>query len=116
MKINEIRTFIPSKDYELSKSFYRLLGFSSQTVSDELTIFTKDACTFFLQKYYNEEFAKNLMLQLVVADIDAAFTFISELELSDIRYTEIKQEAWGKVVYLWGPSGELWHITELIAK
>jgi hypothetical protein len=56
------------------------------------------------------------MLQLVVADIDAAFTFISQLELSDIRYTEIKKEAWGKVVYLWGPSGELWHITELIAK
>ncbi|MGJ8619085.1 MAG: VOC family protein [Methylophilaceae bacterium] len=113
MKIEGIRVFIPSKDYEMSKSFYESLGFSSQKAGDELTIFTKGECSFFLQKYYNEEFAKNLMLQLVVPNIEEAYALISELKFSTVRHTEIKQEAWGKVVYLWGPSGELWHITEL---
>lgn len=53
------------------------------------------------------------MFQLIVPNIDDAFKVISSLEGFDIRYEPIKQERWGQVVYLWGPSGELWHVTEL---
>ena len=113
MQVSDIRAFIPSKDYEISKSFYQALGFTMQYASDELSIFEWGECTFFLQKYYNEELAKNLMFQLIVPNIDAAFKVISNIEGFDIRYEPIKQERWGKVVYLWGPSGELWHVTEL---
>ena len=113
MKVNDIRVFIPSKDYEISQSFYQALGFSMQAASDELSIFENGQCTFFLQKYHNEEYANNLMFQLIVPDIDAAFEVISGLEGFDIRYEPIKQEHWGQVVYLWGPAGELWHVTEL---
>jgi len=31
---------------------------------------------------------------------------------SHVRADPPKREAWGKVIYLWGPSGELWHFTE----
>ena len=111
MNITDIRTFIPSKDYEISKSFYTSLGFKGESAGPDLTIFQKCGCTFFLQRYFNEEFANNLMLQLIVDNINEAYELVSGL--SGVRHSEIKQEPWGAVVYLWGPSGELWHITEL---
>lgn len=114
MEISEIRSFIPCKDYAKSKAFYGSLGFEAESAGDDLTIFTKNGCTFFLQnKFYSDEFSQNLMLQLIVENIDKAYYLVSNLDDSDIKYSEIKEERWGKVVYLWGPSGELWHITEL---
>ena len=52
------------------------------------------------------------MFQLSVLDINEAFEVISNLDGFNIKYEAIKTEHWGKVVYLWGPSGELWHVTE----
>jgi hypothetical protein len=112
VKVDDIRVFIPSKDYEVSKSFYQALGFKMDCASDDLSIFNNGACTFFLQRFYNEEFAKNLMFQLSVIDINEAFQVVSNLNGFDIKFEPIKAERWGKVIYLWGPSGELWHITE----
>ena len=113
MKTNDIRVFIPSEDYETSQGFYQALGFTMSFASDDLSILEKDNTTFFLQRYYNNEFSENLMLQLVVENIDEAYKVVSGIEGYDVRYSPIKQESWGKVIYLWGPSGELWHITEL---
>ena len=113
MQVNDIRVFIPSKNYEESQSFYQALGFKMAIASEELSIFENGACTFFLQNFYNEDLANNLMLQLSVPNIDDAFAVISSIEGFPIKYEPIKKERWGKVVYLWGPAGELWHVTEL---
>jgi len=113
MKVEDIRVFIPSMNFSVSQSFYQALGFKMEPVSDQLCLFEKGSCTFFLQKFYNEDLAKNLMFQLIVKDIQEAFDLISSLEGFDIKFEPIKEERWGKVVYLWGPAGELWHITEL---
>lgn len=113
MQVADIRTFVPSKNYEESQSFYQALGFAMAPANDDLCIFSNGNCTFFLQRFYNEEFANNLMLQLIVLDIEEAFAIVSSIKLKSIRYEPIKSEPWGKVIYLWGPSGELWHITEL---
>lgn len=51
------------------------------------------------------------MLQLIVESIDDAYKLVSGL--SECKHSDIKRELWGSVIYLWGPSGELWHITEL---
>jgi predicted enzyme related to lactoylglutathione lyase len=112
VKVDDIRVFIPSKDYEISKSFYQALGFKMDYSTDDLSLFENGECTFFLQRFYNEDLAKNLMFQLSVLDINEAFEIISSLDGFDIKYEPIKTEHWGKVVYLWGPSGELWHVTE----
>jgi hypothetical protein len=112
VKVDDIRVFIPSKNYEISKSFYQALGFEMDFVSDDLSLFQNGGCTFFLQRFYNEELASNLMFQLSVLDINEAFEVISRLDNVGIKYEPIKIEGWGKVIYLWGPSGELWHVTE----
>ena len=113
MQVSDIRVFIPSKDYKISQSFYQAMGFNMEPASDDLSIFNKDSCTFFLQKYFNQELANNLVLQMIVPDIQKAFVTISSIKGFEIKYQPIKTEPWGKVIYLWGPSGELWHVTEL---
>ncbi|KAA1161956.1 lactoylglutathione lyase [Pseudoalteromonas distincta] len=113
MQVDDIRVFIPCKNYEQSQCFYKALGFKVEDASNDLCVCTFGECTFFLQRYYNKTFAENLMLQLCVLNIDEAYELISNLNGFDIRFEGIKQEPWGSVIYLWGPSGELWHVTEL---
>jgi hypothetical protein len=112
MKVDDIRPFIPSKDYQSSINFYTDLGFSSDYVTDDLTLFESGQCTFFLQRFYNKELAENLMFQLIVLDIQAAYEMANQSQ-HKTKITPIQQEHWGKVFYLTGPSGELWHITQL---
>ena len=112
MRVDDIRVFIPAKDYQKSQKFYQALGFNMQFVSEELSLFDSGDCYFFLQRFYHKEFAENLMLQISVLDINQAWDTISQLKEFDIRFEPIKQERWGKVIYLWGPSGELLHVTE----
>lgn len=114
MEVDDIRVFIPCKDYDKSKSFYQALGFKMSKASEDLSIFELGRCTFFLQRYYSKEFAENLMLQLIVPDIQEVYQTLSQIKDHDFRFEPIKSERWGKVVYMWGPSGELWHITELV--
>lgn len=112
MQFNEIRAFVPSKNYEESKRFYKALGFNVEMVSDDLSIVSSEKCSFYLQRFYNEEFAKNLMLQLSVSSIEKAEERLLNMQDFGVKYSPIKSEPWGRVIYVWGPSGELWHITE----
>jgi hypothetical protein len=114
MQVEDIRVFIPSKDFEISKAFYAELGFQAEEVNDDLTVFENGSTTFFLQRYFNKTFAENLMFQLIVTDIDEAYSCISNIRGFDFRFEPIKKEPWGNVIYLWGPSGELWHVTQLL--
>jgi len=113
VNVEDIRPFIPSKNYASSQDFYQALGLSMSIVTDEMSLFENGECTFFLHDCYNQDLANNLMFQLCVTDINDAFKTISAIKMPEIKYEPIKQESWGKVIYLWGPSGELWHVTEL---
>lgn len=112
MDVVDIKAFIPSKDYEVSTSFYSELGFAAEFVSEDLTLFQNGDCLFFLQRFFNEELANNYMLQVCVSDIEAAYSLCSRSK-HKTKMTTIQQESWGKVFYLWGPVGELLHITQL---
>lgn len=112
MDVIDIKTFIPSKDFEISKSFYSEIGFKSEYVTYDLTLFENGDCLFFLQRFYNEDLAKNFMLQICVSNIYEAYELCSKSE-HKTKITPIRHEAWGKVFYLLGPVGELLHITQL---
>jgi len=113
MKTRDIRPFIPVRDLAQSKSFYEALGFKSNDSTSELTIISNDTCTFFLYPSDNVNQENNFMFQLSVPNIEDALRSIENVENSNVKYEPIKEERWGKVIYMWGPSGEMWHITEL---
>lgn len=112
MDIDDIRAFIPSKNYEISQAFYQALGFKMEYVTDDLSLFENGKCTFFLQRFYNQNLAQHFMLQMSVPNIDVAYELVTKMEGFKISYQPIVTEHWGKIFYLWGPSGELLHITE----
>lgn len=111
MNVTDIKVFMPSKDYKISKLFYAEIGFKPELVTDDLTLFQNGSCSLYLQRFYNQELANNFMLQICVSDIEEAFNVCSNSK-NKTRIMPIQQEAWGKVFYLWGPAGELLHITE----
>lgn len=114
MKIIQIRTFVPSKDFEVSKQFYQDLGLDILWQNEELAEIGTPEQNFFLQKYYVEEWANNFMLQMFVDDLDALYakakTLIERYEGTKIR--DIFEADYGKTFHLIGPAGELWHLTE----
>ncbi|WP_404340186.1 lactoylglutathione lyase [Pseudoalteromonas mariniglutinosa] len=112
MDVIDIKAFVPSKDYEISQSFYSEIGFKSEYITEDLSLFENGDCFFFLQRFYNEDLANNFMLQICVADIYEAFELCSN-SLHKTKITPVQQESWGNVFYLWGPAGELLHITQL---
>ena len=116
LSVTEIRTFIPCRDFDTSIAFYRELGFEHHPVNDELALMQNGPCFVFLQRFYQKALAENFMLQVCVEDIRVAHDAAQQVsQTHHTKVTDITHEHWGDVFYLWGPSGELLHMTQLIA-
>lgn len=112
----QMRPFLPAKDFELSKRFYKALGFTI-LLDGEVAIFGLGTSAFLLQRYYQREWAENFMMQLMVDDLDAWWSHLTKLDLStEFGVPAPKAPAlqpWGLVVaYVVDPSGVLWHIAQ----
>jgi hypothetical protein len=117
-KAISIRPFIGAKDFEVSRNFYRDLGFEETVLFPEMSVFKMDDHAFYLQNYYAKEWVDNTMLFLEVSDVDEFFKQISVLDLPTkyvgVRLSPIKDESWGRECFLHDPSGVLWHIGEFV--
>jgi len=113
-----IRPFVPSKDYALSKLYYEALGFTATHSDEQITILKMGAFSFIQQNYYQQQFAENCMIQLLVRDADAWWRRVdAEALVADFAVKPPRPPAmqpWGmKVGFLFDPSGVLWHIAEV---
>lgn len=111
-----MRPFMPARDFDLSKRFYEALGFE-KVLDGEVAIFNAGSGGFILQRYFQEDWASNFMMSLMVDDLDAWWAHIESLELGKNfgvpapRAPEM--QPWGlRVAYVVDPSGVLWHIAQ----
>jgi len=110
------RPFLPARDFDLSKRFYEALGFE-KVLDGDVAIFNTASGGFILQRHYQQQWAENFMMQLMVDDVDAWWTHISALDLPN-RFKVGPPRApamqpWGlRVAYVVDPSGVLWHIAQ----
>jgi uncharacterized glyoxalase superfamily protein PhnB len=118
MKTIEIKAFVPSKDYQLSKQFYQDFGFELASDSSGIAYFKSGTSSFLLQDFYEEEHAKNFMMHLLVEDIEQ---FHSKLKNSTIeekyktQISDITKQPWGMYDFVViDPSGVLWRIGQNI--
>lgn len=111
------RPFLPARDFARSKAFYEALGFVPELDSDDVAIFRIGATSFLLQNHYQEEWAANFMMQLLVDDLDAWWSFIESLDLASRFGVPAPKppamQPWGlRVAYVVDPSGVLWHVAQ----
>ena len=111
-----IRHFVPAKDFELSKRFYEALGFA-KVLDGEVAIFNAGSGGFILQRYFQEDWANNFMMQLMVDDLDMWWVHIESLDLPNRFGVPAPKppalQPWGlRVAYIVDPSGVLWHIAQ----
>ena len=111
-----IRAFIGAKDFEVSRRFYRDLGFVENVISPDMSYFAADGLGFYLQAAYVKDWVDNTMLFLEVDNVERHYDELKRLDLpnryENVRLTPIRTEVWGKECFLHDPSGILWHFGE----
>lgn len=116
-KATSIRPFIGAKDLELSRRFYRDLGFQENVLGPEMSYFKTEGIGFYLQNAYVRDWIDNTMVFLEVDDVDRYWNELQALDLpakyAGVRLSPIKtMEEWGRECFLHDPSGILWHFGE----
>lgn len=111
-----IRPFIGAKDYTVSRSFYRDLGFQETELGNNMSVFKTGETSFYLQDAYIKDWVDNTMVFLEVDDVARYWNELQALELpakyKNVRITPIKTYDWGRECFIHDPSGILWHIGE----
>lgn len=110
------RPFLPARDFALSKRFYEALGFR-KVFDSQVAIFAIGESNFILQDYFQEDWAANFMMQLMVDDLDGWWTHIQSLDLPGSFGVPAPKppamQPWGmRIAYVVDPSGVLWHIAQ----
>ncbi|MFK8004770.1 MAG: glyoxalase [Saprospiraceae bacterium] len=111
--IKTLRTFVPAKDYELSRKFYKKIGFEETFYSEDLAVFNVGNFSFYLQNFYQKKWAENFMMFMEVENVDEFWKYLLSLSLESdfptIKLRRPKTEDWGREFHLIDPTGVLWH-------
>jgi len=114
LKPIEIKAFVPAQDFELSKQFYRDIGFTMQSEGGGVAYFNFKHCAFLLQDFCTEELANNFMIHLLVEDVDAWHTHIQASGIQEkygSRISSVMVQPWRMRDFTFNdPSGVLWRI------
>jgi catechol 2,3-dioxygenase-like lactoylglutathione lyase family enzyme len=110
----EVKAFVPSKDFDLSKRFYQDLGFELAWSSDDLAYFQHGYSRFLLQNFYHAEHAENFMMHLLVEDADAWWNHVVAQNIPakyGVMAGPPEDRPWGlRDFVLVDPTGVLWRV------
>ena len=112
-KAKSIRPFIGSKNFEISRSFYRDLGFEETVLAPNLSVFKTNEIAFYLQDAYMKDWIDNTMIFVEVEDAKRYYDELLGLNLSakyeNVKLIPVRELDWGSECFLHDPSGILWH-------
>lgn len=108
-----IRPFVGSRNYDLSRSFYRDLGFEEKVLSPDMSLFKTEQIGFYLQDAFVKDWIDNTMIFVEVEDVDRFWNELVKLDLPakypGVRLTPARVYDWGKECFVHDPCGILWH-------
>ncbi len=111
-----IRPFIGAKDFDVSRRFYKDLGFEESIISKDLSVFHSGSLSFYLQAAYVKDWVDNTMIFMEVDDVEGFYKELLTLDLpskyKDVRIKPISHLDWGSECFVHDPSGILWHFGE----
>ncbi|HSF90053.1 MAG TPA: hypothetical protein VLA46_11585 [Saprospiraceae bacterium] len=115
-KTISIRPFIGAKEFEVSRRFYRDLGFEEVVLENNFSYFKTGHTGFYLQDAYVKDWIDNTMVFLEVDDAQRYYNEILALDLpgkyEGVRLIPVRDLSWGRECFLHDPSGILWHFGE----
>ncbi len=115
-KAISIRPFIGAENFQVSRQFYKDLGFEERELSPDMSYFGTRGLGFYLQDAYVKDWVDNTMIFLEVDDVSRYWKELTELALPEkydrVRLTAIRNYDWGRECFLHDPSGILWHFGE----
>lgn len=118
--ILSIRPFIGAKDFEVSRSFYRDVGFQESILSPAMSLFKLQGLGFYLQNADVKDWIDNTMVFMEVEDVGKFWSELLALDLSakykNVRLAPIRKFDWGNECFLHDPSGILWHFGQFSNK
>ena len=112
-----LTTFVPSgADFALALRFFKELGFEKLWEHDGLAGLRFGGASFMLQQIDLPIWQQNQMITLEVDDLDAYWSELDALHLSD-RYAGVKLKPpsdypWGREIHLIDPAGVCWHVQQ----
>lgn len=116
MKFISLEPFVPSgKNFDISKQLFVALGFNITWDAGDYIGYERDGCRFILQKYHNDEFAQNLMMNIRVDNVKAFREHVIQNQLAEkfgIQVGEITNMPYGKEVNIIDNAGVCWHFVE----
>lgn len=114
LKVTEIKAFVPSKNFELSKQFYQDLGFTMASEGGGVAYFHFGHVSFLLQDFCAESLAENFMMHILVEDVNAWWNHVQQsgvLAKYGVNVTALEDQPWRMRDFcLCDPSGVLWRI------
>ncbi|UKB85932.1 glyoxalase [Chryseobacterium sp. MEBOG06] len=115
-QVKSIRPFIGAQNFEISRSFYKDLGFEEIVLESKLSLFRKQETAFYLQDYYAKDWIENTMIFMEVDNTDEFWQELLSLSLAskyeNVKLTPVRIMEWGKECFVHDPSGILWHFGE----
>jgi hypothetical protein len=81
LEIKSLRSFVGSKVFDVSRSFYKELGFEEKVIRDKLSLFQIDEFAFYLSPSDVTDWINMTELFIVVKDVRQCFERIKQLEL-----------------------------------
>ena len=119
-KALSIRPFIGAKEFEVSRNFYRDLGFQESVLFHNMSYFKTQELGFYLQDANVKDWIDNTMVFMEVENVDEYWNELLALDLTvkykNVKLTPIRKYDWGKECFLHDPSGILWHFGEFPGK
>jgi len=119
-KAKSIRPFIGSINFEVSRQFYRDLGFKENVISHNMSYFETENIGFYLQDAYVKDWIDNTMVFMEVEDVNHFWKELVTLDLTskyqDVKLVPVKELDWGKECFVHDPAGVLWHFGEFYQK
>ena len=115
-KLKSIRPFVGSENFEISRKFYKNIGFEEVILEPKLSLFRCNETAFYLQDAYVKDWIDNTMIFIEVENTEEFWNYLSSLNLTDkyprVKLSSVKMMPWGKECFLNDPSGILWHFGE----
>lgn len=111
LTINDLKLYVPARDFEQSKRFYAALGFTLSEGWGGTADFELNGHRFRLQDYYVRDWADNFMIVMGVDDVGAwhqhARTITDSGEFPNVRVKAPEAVDGSRVLHVVDPSGVL---------